>query len=839
MKTNPKDQTPHITLGAMAVENAPVRITNWKFWVAVIGSLVLLNVLCTQYAASMLQYQPALGPGWFSLGSPQEPWFRFYAPGSHFVWMAKYFQVAAAAEVWRNVMLLAGLWAVCVMGVVTFYIFTKKTDLGVKDSTLHGSSSFANFGQVQATGLLKNAYSMAARDIAKWNWIAAGLMPGNKDEAKAKADAILDKESAQAKTWDQLEANGKTVDRLPFLRDRQWLALEKKRLEELAKVKSACIVGGLRHPTTKELHPLLDSGGRHILAYAPTGSGKGVALLLPGLMTYQGSVIVHDVKKENYYLTAGARKKYFGHRILLVEPLAEGGISARFNPLAEVRAGFKQEVKDVDSIGIIMCDPDGKQMADPKSSHWVKSALDLWRGAALHVLYTQDNANMGDVLSLLASKPIDELCEELGNFDHAQGRDFYWTRDPRTGERINTHPNVREAFMRLMTKGDSEKGGVKSTLDASLNFFADPVVRDNTSCSDFSIQDITNGPVPVSMYLVAPPTETNKTGPFFSILINLMLNRLTESMAFKNGQSVRPNKHEACFYLDEFPALATIEAIPRALGYTRSYGLRFFLVAQDPSQLKQRYGQEGRDTLFANCNVRVAMTPNDLETAKLISDYLGETTIVETNQSFSGDRISPSLKSTSVSVQKHKRKLLDPSEVMRIPEENLIVFVAGKAPASIWAEKFRYYEDEVFANWAKLQAPEVSERIRLAKAGVDASKFPKTRDAAPPPPKRLRVEDIPVIDDDEFEEAFSEPVPVDEIVSSGKTLDEFFGVEPVAEKAPATDDSFAGGLLDELVGTPSEGITPIMDDDPFAEAPTGDDEDTSFESLFKLKKVLM
>lgn len=833
MSKKPKNEFSNITLGAMAVENETPKTTSWALLVLASVCLSVLLVACTQYAAALFEYQPELGPPLWSFGPKDAPSFAIYTPGEFLVWYLRFIGIPATVEVWRKVMNLSGLWVVVSTTVVTIYMVSTKNSLEPKSSTLHGSATFADFEHVERTGLLKNAFPMKVRELGRLNWIASGIQPGDSETAAKKASEIVAAEKLSADSLDALEAEGQKVDRLPFLQSRSWLAMEKARLFELTKVTQACVVGGLRDPSTQVLYPLLDSGGRHILAYAPTGSGKGVALMLPGLMTYQGSVIVHDVKKENYHLTAGVRQRKFGQRIILLEPLSEGGVSARFNPLAEVRCGYKTEVQDIDSIGIILCDPSGTAMSGGgSSSYFVTSALDLFRGAALHVLYTQPGAHMGDVLSLLASKPIKELCDEMANFDHAQGRTFYWTTDPRTGEPVFTHPNVREAFMRLSTKGDNEAGGVKGTLDTALSFFADPVVRDNTACSDFAISDITNGSVPVSMYLVAPPTMTAKTGPYFSILINMMLNRLTESMAYKNGKAVRPNKHEACFYLDEFAALAPISAIPRALGYVRSYGLRFFLVCQDPSQLKERYKEEGLKTIFANCNVRIAMTPNDLDTAKLISDYLGETTIVETNQSVSGDRMSVTLKSTSLSNSKTKRRLLDATEVMAIPEDHLIVFVAGKFPASIWAEKFRYFEDEVFNNWAKLPAPEVSERIRTVLAGVNPEKFPPVEGAVCPPPKRLEFDGIPIATKEEQAEAFSHLVTAEEIQRSGRSFDAVLGQEP-DEAAHADGTAYYGEFLAEAPDAPTA--------DAFHDGagPTSQflDQDDGYETLFPAANV--
>src|SRR5450432_4915492 len=87
---------------------------------------------------------------------------------------------------------------------------------------------------------------------------------------------------------------------------------------------------------------LRHDGPEHVLCLAPTRSGKGVGLVVPTLLTWPGSCIIHDIKGENWTLTAGFRSR-FG-RVLKFDPT--DALSAAYNPLLEVRRGDK-EVRDV------------------------------------------------------------------------------------------------------------------------------------------------------------------------------------------------------------------------------------------------------------------------------------------------------------------------------------------------------------------------------------------------------------------------------------------------------------------------------------------------------------
>ncbi|MBN0287483.1 type IV secretory system conjugative DNA transfer family protein, partial [Pseudomonas aeruginosa] len=107
---------------------------------------------------------------------------------------------------------------------------------------------------------------------------------------------------------------------------------------------------------------LRHEGPEHILTFAPTRSGKGVGLVVPTLLSWPASAVVHDIKGENWQITAGWRSRY-SHCLLFNPTDAK---SAAYNPLLEVRRGA-HEVRDVQNIADILVDPEG---ALEKRNHW-------------------------------------------------------------------------------------------------------------------------------------------------------------------------------------------------------------------------------------------------------------------------------------------------------------------------------------------------------------------------------------------------------------------------------------------------------------------------------------
>ncbi len=137
-------------------------------------------------------------------------------------------------------------------------------------------------------------------------------------------------------------------------------------------------------PERKTLHYLRHAGPQHVLAFAPSRSGKGVGLVLPTLLSWAGSRVVNDIKGENWALTAGWRQQALGSACLKFDPTAAPGAAARYNPLLEVRP-WPSDVRDAQLIADMLIDPDGQGTRD----HWDLTAHDLLVGVILHVLYAE------------------------------------------------------------------------------------------------------------------------------------------------------------------------------------------------------------------------------------------------------------------------------------------------------------------------------------------------------------------------------------------------------------------------------------------------------------------
>ncbi|PKU22995.1 conjugal transfer protein TraG [Telmatospirillum siberiense] len=409
---------------------------------------------------------------------------------------------------------------------------------------------------------------------------------------------------------------------------------------------------------------LRHDGPEHVLCFAPTRSGKGVGLVVPTLLTWPGSAIVHDIKGENWQITAGFRAR-FG-QVLLFDPTNPN--SSTYNPLLEVRRG-EWEVRDVQNVADVLVDPEGSL---ERRNHWEKTSHSLLVGAILHVLYAEENKTLAGVAAFLSDpkRPIESTLKAMMTTRHL-------------GE-AGVHPVVASAARELLNKSDNERSGVLSTAMSFLGLYRDPVVAKVTSRCDWRIADLVEGREPVTLYLVVPPSDISRTKPLIRLVLNQIGRRLTEDL------QAQKHRHRMLLMLDEFPALGRLDFFESALAFMAGYGLKAFLIAQSLNQIEKAYGPN--NSILDNCHVRVSFATNDERTAKRVSDALGTATEMRAMKNYAGSRLSPWLGHLMVSRQETARPLLTPGEMMQLPPADEIVMVSGIHP--VRAKKARYYEDD-------------------------------------------------------------------------------------------------------------------------------------------------
>lgn len=474
-------------------------------------------------------------------------------------------------------------------------------------------------------------------------------------------------------------------------------------------------------------HYLRHNGPEHVCVIAPTGSGKGVGLVIPTLLSEPGSVFVLDRKGENYAMTAGWRKKEANNIVLRFDPAEEGSCS--WNPLEEIRFGTRYQIGDTQSIALMVIDDDGKGIA---GNHWRTAAHALLVGTIIHALYKAEAVGRYPTLSDCAfilsgvgdfaaprpenefddmdDKPLASLFSEManvalnGNEDVAQEAQL----------------NIRAAGSRFAATASKELASIISTAHNALSLYLETNVKHNTSRSDFKISDLVQADKPVSLYFISTPRNADRLKPLARLLLTQIALGLADQMKFDNGRSKTNHKHRLLLMLDEFPTLGRLDVFENALAFIRGYGIKAYIIIQDIQQLYKSY--TNFESIISNCHVRIAYAPNKLETAEWLSKMAGQTTVIKEQISTSGKRFGTLLGQVSRSYQEIQRPLMTADEIMRLPGPRkddydnilepgeMLVFVAGNPV--IRGRQILYFLDPVFDKRSRMPPPAKSDTVR-------------------------------------------------------------------------------------------------------------------------------
>lgn len=417
----------------------------------------------------------------------------------------------------------------------------------------------------------------------------------------------------------------------------------------------------------------------HILMFAPTRSGKGVGFVIPNLLTYSDSVIVNDLKAENYELTAGFRAK-MGQKIYYFNPTDYK--SHCYNPLDAIRAGKPQAVKDAQTIAnIIISNPD----PNSNSSHWDNNARALLTGLILHVVHAYEigtpERSIGGIYRLMSdpTQPLNDILENI--------------------KAAGAHHISQNMAAQILNKAEEEASGIISTMITYMHLWADPLVDICTRTTDFTIEMMRKEPS--SLYLATPASDIDRTRPLTRIMLTQFITQLTEKIP---TDEEKKSFQEILFMIDEFPRLGKMEVIEGTISLVAGYKVKFLLITQDLKQLFKVYTENTEIT--ANTQLRIVYTPNDPKTAKEIAEYLGETITLRRSESLSGGRFAPVLKQTSSSVNEQKESLMTSGELMQLPYDKSLVILAGNPPVS--AKKIFYYKEDLFKGKFGLPVPDTN-----------------------------------------------------------------------------------------------------------------------------------
>jgi type IV secretion system protein VirD4 len=339
--------------------------------------------------------------------------------------------------------------------------------------------------------------------------------------------------------------------------------------------------------------PLFLKTEKHILIQASTRSGKGVTLIIPHLLRYQGSAFVLDPKGENAKATI-RRRRTLNNKVHVLDPFGITGLpQARFNPLSRFTPqNMEAESKALAAALFVV----GERERD----HWNAAGQQLLAAIILYVYASPDippaRKDLPMVRKLLLGS-INETLDAMVEIDDAEGL-------------------LRDLALSFKATPEREFGSIVSTAQRQTEILDNPFMIACLSATgpgeEVDFKAWKRGTMTVYLCLSAPKFPTFNR--WLRLLLTSALDEMTDTLA--------PPKLPVCFMLDELATLGHLDAVENAVGLAAGYGIQLVSVFQDVAQMKDLY--KGRWASFVgNAGVRALFNLDDLDTADYWSKFIG------------------------------------------------------------------------------------------------------------------------------------------------------------------------------------------------------------------------
>lgn len=419
---------------------------------------------------------------------------------------------------------------------------------------------------------------------------------------------------------------------------------------------------------------LMLDGQQFVIAAAPTRSGKGVGLVIPNCLSFQESMVVLDIKLENYEITAGFRAKF--QEVYLFNPFAEDRKTSRYNPLGYVRDG-EFRVGDLTAVAEVFYPTTSG--AD-KDAFFNDQARNLFVALGLYLCETPElPRTIGELLrqSSGKGKPIRDYFKDLIAARASSDR-------PLSMECV-------DSLNRVINTADNTLSSIVASFNAPLGIWLNPIVDAATSENDFDLRDVRRKKM--TIYAAVMPDHLAEASRLLNLFFSQLINLNTKTLPSKDPTL----KYQCLLLLDEFAAVGRIGILAKAVAYMAGYNLRLLPIFQSVAQLAEVYGESLARSLITNHALQVLYAPREQKDANDLSEMLGYETVTSTSVSRQkgvtfakggggGGR--------NESESDQRRALLLPQELKEIGKwKELIVYENCKP---ILCDKIRYYDDPVF-----------------------------------------------------------------------------------------------------------------------------------------------
>lgn len=395
-----------------------------------------------------------------------------------------------------------------------------------------------------------------------------------------------------------------------------------------------------------------------VLLFAPTRTGKGTSVVIPNLLSYAGSIIAIDIKGENHGVTGRSRAKR--GPVWCLDVLAPE-TSDGFNPLDIIQVGTWHETDDARHLADLMIVPtsDGE--------HWDEKARQLITTLLLYVCHKHHGSDLCNLAQVRAL-----ACQD-------------WNGLEATLQEALCFPSIslrEEAASLLAMEKSDELKSIKSTMDkATAQWSADKPAGLISSRSSFRFEMLNHAVGTV--FIKVPEEKLSTYRGFLRVMIGCAIVAMTRT-------KYNLPRNKTLFLLDEAAALGRLQPLEEGIGYLAAY-VRMILVWQDLDQLERTYPRAR--SMIANAGCKVAFNVSDIDTARMLADQIGYTTTLSHSAGASQSNVELMPHNLSKGVSEAARYLIDPAEIMRMPDRLCLVIMPRQVRYPVLGQKIRYWRE--------------------------------------------------------------------------------------------------------------------------------------------------
>lgn len=413
-------------------------------------------------------------------------------------------------------------------------------------------------------------------------------------------------------------------------------------------------------------------GQQFVILAAPTRSGKGVGVVIPNLLEYAESVVVLDIKQENFDLTSGWRASQ-GHEVFLFNPFAEDRRTHRWNPLSYVSDDPAFRVSELMSIAAMLY-PDGSD----EQKFWISQARNAFMAFTLYLFDNRDDERRHGFPGAHGAPTLGAVFR-LSTGDGSDLRKYLKS----LSEKSFLSGNARAAFANLLSQADETFASIMGTFKEPLNAWINPVLDKATSDNDFLLTDLRRKKM--TIYIGIQPNKLAESRLIINLFFSQVINLNTKELPRSNPDL----KYQCLLLMDEFTAIGKVDIIASAVSYMAGYNVRLLPIIQSMAQLDATYGRDVSRTIITNHALQILYAPREQQDANDYSDMLGYTTVRRKNVTHAREKTH--------TFTEERRALMLPQELKAMGNDHEVFLYEG-IPHPVKCDKIKYYKDRYFTS---------------------------------------------------------------------------------------------------------------------------------------------